>query len=104
MNARRAAKAAFSVAGALQSRGSDPEAGDDGAMDADAGAEPKKPLSKGLIIGLVAVVVLVLTLLAFFIFWDFSGGPTGEGDGTQDPVPVETGGGAEVSAPSSSGE
>lgn len=99
MNTRRAAGLAVAAAGALQGAGqSDGAAGG----EAEGEAQAPKKTSRGLLIGLGVVVVVVLLLLAFFAFWDFSGG---EAEGSPDPeaVPAETVAEPGVSDPSSSG-
>lgn len=103
MNTRRAAGMAVAAAGALKG------GGDSGGASAAAGGEgqaSKKGSSRGLVIGLGAVGFLVLVLLAFFAFWDFSGGEVEGGTTELEAVPGETTGESAgeppVSDPSSS--
>jgi amino acid transporter len=105
MSARRAAGIAVAAAGALQGGGAD--AGGAAGEAAGEGKAPKKKTSRGLLIGLGAIVVLVLVLLAFFVFWDFSGGAEEGAAPDQESVPAETTGETTgepgVSDPSASG-
>lgn len=103
MNTRRAAGMAIAAAGAMASGGGAPDGeGVDGA-----GQAPKRKTPLGLLIGLGAVVLLVLALLAFFLLWDFGGGGAGGEAPDTEAVPAattgETGRDPPVSDPSSSG-